>query len=285
MLKGPSIARWLYDDGTVRPYEDVDLLVAPDQVDAAGAVLAERGYAPICLNSAEGELGGHALEWVQRGWPTIDLHWTVHGVQASRERCWLELSVRTEQLMVGGTAIEVLSPAALAFNVVLHAVTSGTAHPKALEDLARALRRADLAAWHAALDLATRLDALAPFGVGLRLVPEGQKLADALGIPRSGSVELVLRASSTWHTALPFERVARARGLGAKAAIVAREVFPTPAFIAMWFPQVSSRRGGVLIAYPYRLYWVVRNAPRGLAAWRRARRTVAASSRMPADPF
>jgi hypothetical protein len=33
VLKGPSIARWLYADGQPRPYGDTDLLVSPADLD------------------------------------------------------------------------------------------------------------------------------------------------------------------------------------------------------------------------------------------------------------
>jgi hypothetical protein len=237
--------------------------------------LAELGFAPLCTDSREGELASHALEWVKKGSPTVDLHRTLHGVEASPERCWEVLSARTRRLVVGGTTMDVLAPTALAFNVVLHAVTSGTDHPKALDDLARALDRLTFDEWREVLDTASELDALAAFGVGLRLLPEGEQLAAELGVPERLSVELVLRASSMWRMALPFDRVAKARGLGAKAAILARELVPTPSFVRMWFRQFRPSGGGLAVAYLYRFYWVTRHAPKGLAAWTRARRTVA----------
>jgi hypothetical protein len=44
VLKGPSIARWLYGDGSPRPYVDSDLLVSAARLDAAARVLASIGY-------------------------------------------------------------------------------------------------------------------------------------------------------------------------------------------------------------------------------------------------
>src|SRR5438270_41821 len=43
LLKGPSIAGWLYEEGA-RTYSDTDLLVAPDRLPAARATLAELGF-------------------------------------------------------------------------------------------------------------------------------------------------------------------------------------------------------------------------------------------------
>ncbi len=44
LLKGPVLARWLYDDGSVRTYGDVDLLVSPRHTEAAVAALGAMGY-------------------------------------------------------------------------------------------------------------------------------------------------------------------------------------------------------------------------------------------------
>ena len=43
LLKGPSLAQWLYGDGPYRDYVDVDLLVSPEDFVGAGKVLTELG--------------------------------------------------------------------------------------------------------------------------------------------------------------------------------------------------------------------------------------------------
>jgi hypothetical protein len=47
VLKGAALAEGLYGDIAVRPMEDLDLLVQWEQLAAARAALAERGYAPV----------------------------------------------------------------------------------------------------------------------------------------------------------------------------------------------------------------------------------------------
>src|SRR5436305_6385068 len=44
LLKGPALARWLYDEVTARSYADIDLLIAPDQFGTARACLGELGF-------------------------------------------------------------------------------------------------------------------------------------------------------------------------------------------------------------------------------------------------
>ncbi len=273
LLKGASFARWLYDDGQLRTYGDIDLLVAPEQVQAAGLALRELGYTQRCAGGADGEQADHAVNWDRPGSPTIDLHRTISGrIAASPERCWEVISSATRPAVIGGRPAEILTVPALAVHVVLHAEE---AVQKTMDDLGRALARLDIAQWKQGLELAARLDALAAFGAGLRLLPEGEAVAVRLALPATLSVELVLQVSSTQTLAHPFERVARAPGLRAKARVVLRELVPTPSFIREWCPRARRGPGWMAIAYLYRLVWVPYHAPKGLRAWLRARRVVA----------
>jgi hypothetical protein len=276
LLKGASFAHWLYDDGGARPYSDVDVLVAPDQLDAAGEALVGLGYVLRWAGTAPGEQADHATNWDRPGSPTVDLHNTMSPrLGASPWRCWEVVSAHARPATVGGSRAEVLAPAALALHVVLHAELGKS---KTLDDLGRALSRLDLADWQAALDLARALDALPAFALGLRLLPEGETMAETLGLAVDASVELFLQASSTGVRSRPFEQVARASGLRAKASLVGRELIPTPSFVRLWFPPARRSRFGLAAGYLYRFVWVPWHAPQGLRSWRRARRAVAAGT-------
>ncbi len=274
LLKGASFARWLYGDGGARPYSDVDLLVAPDQLATASEVLAGLGYVLRCPEAAPGEQAAHATNWDRPKSPTIDLHNTMSArIGVGPAQCWELIAAQALPAVVGGTPVEVLAPEAMALHVVLHAEVGKA---KTLDDLGRALARLSLAEWQATLEMAQALDARPAFGVGLRLLPEGETVATALGVPDDASVELVLLSSSTATLAQPFEQVAQARGVLAKAALVGRELIPTPSFVRLWFPPARRSRLGLVAGYLYRLVWVPWHAPRGLRSWRRARRAVAA---------
>src|SRR4051794_18693820 len=76
LLKGPVMARWLYDDLEIRPYSDADLLVSASRRRRSEHALAGLGYA---LRHPEGEKhlisGPHAQTWYrQRDGAMIDLH-------------------------------------------------------------------------------------------------------------------------------------------------------------------------------------------------------------------
>lgn len=276
LLKGASFACWLYDDGHPRPYGDIDLLVAPDQARAAGRVLEQLGYERRCRGALEGEQADHATNWDCPGRPTVDLHHTLSGrIGVSAQRCWEVVSSHTAPATVGGRRIEVLTLPALALHVVLHAQAG---NPKTIEDLSRALRRLEVGEWRAAAQIAIALDALPALGVGLRLLPEGRAVADDLAIAEEVSVELVLQVSSTGALAQPFERLARAPGLRAKAQVVLRELMPTPDFVRLWYPRATRGWGWLATGYLYRLVWVPLHAPAGLRSWLNARRAVAAGT-------
>jgi hypothetical protein len=278
LLKGASFARWLYDDGGARFYSDIDLLVAPDQLAAAGEALAGQGYVLRCAGAAPGEQADHATNWDRPGSPTVDLHNTMSPrLGVGPARCWEVVSKLARPAVVGGTQAEVLAPAALALHVVLHAEVG---RGKTLDDLGRALARLELGDWQAASELAQVLGALPAFALGLRLLPEGEAIAETLGLASDASVELFLLASSTAVLARPFEQVARAQGLRAKASLVARELVPTPGFVRLWFAPARRSRLGLVVGYLYRLIWVPWHAPQGLRAWFRARRAVGAGTKV-----
>src|SRR4051794_21744115 len=78
LVKGPATARALYAGGAARSYGDCDVLVSEEDVPAAGAVLADLGFAHLFdedAGIARELLHGHT--WVRpRDRATVDLHWT-----------------------------------------------------------------------------------------------------------------------------------------------------------------------------------------------------------------
>ena len=73
LIKGPVFARWLYDDPAERPYRDLDLLVAPDRVDAARRTLAEGELASFNAPRVWLRLGAPWNAVVRRGTHTLRL--------------------------------------------------------------------------------------------------------------------------------------------------------------------------------------------------------------------
>ena len=274
LLKGPAIARWLYLDGDPRPYRDCDLLVPPSQIDAAQTALGRAG-----LNRAF-DLEGlpdwwreHAGEW----WSPehrvyVDLHRTLPGVGVDDEAAWRILSADTETIVVGGQPAKALGLPARALHIALHAAQHGEGFHKPMADLGHALAGLDVTTWRGAAAVAERLEATDALAAGLRLLPAGRELAGRLDLPSVTSVEVALRAGTAPPVALGFEQLARARGVRARGQILWRKFFPPPGFMRRWHPIASRGRPGLALAYLLRPVWIIRAAPRGLRAWRRARR-------------
>ena len=92
LLKGPSVADWLYDDDS-RTYVDSDLLVAPDRMAAARATLERLGF-----RQQFGSLPHPGMEappsapW-QRDAFQVDLHERLQGATEDRGRLWADTTL------------------------------------------------------------------------------------------------------------------------------------------------------------------------------------------------
>ena len=151
VLKGPSVIRWLYPADTDRYSVDVDLLVAPADLEHAEATLAERGFEPFEPRRDD----KHARSWMRPGEPLpVDLHRSLVGVGVDDETAWEVLSGVTDRLEVHGGALSVLQPHGRALHLALHAAQETPDKQQALRDLGRGLELLELEAWRQARDLA-----------------------------------------------------------------------------------------------------------------------------------
>ena len=272
LLKGPAIELLLYSKGE-RPYLDADLLVAPDQLRTAEHVLVRLRFEeqPVDHEPAIGE--PHARAWFRPDDKSnVDLHRVMAGVGVAPHELWHVVSPLTERHAVAGVEVEVPSAALRALIVTLHAAQHGPDREQSLEDLRRAVDRLDRETWAGAAGLAKRLDATILFSMGLRMDPRGVELARELGLPAADLVEASRAAGSPTRMALGFERLAGERGIGRKAALLARELLPPPRHMRWWSPL--ARRGllGLAGAYLVRLERLLHDALPSFLAWRRARR-------------
>lgn len=269
VLKGPSIHRLLYADGVGRPYVDSDLLVAPDRLEAAGEVLRRLGF----VKQSTGDIPwfGHAQLWARRlDRAQVDLHWTLVGAGADPAELWRVLAASTETTVVGGAQVEVLEPAAIAFQIALHAAQHGAARSQSITDLERALGHLGDPMWRAAAALAGELQATEMFAAGLRLLPAGQALAANLDLDTRKSIQVALLSSSARPPTFGLEQLARTHGFWPKLSLLGRKLVPSRRFTRRWWPP--AQRGGLwmLAAYLRRLLWLLVRSGPALTAWRRA---------------
>jgi putative nucleotidyltransferase-like protein len=81
VLKGGVLAQALYGDPTLRAYDDIDVLVAPEHLDGAVAVARPIGWTE---GGPQAPLGGalpqlhHHLQHRRGTLPVLELHWRIH---------------------------------------------------------------------------------------------------------------------------------------------------------------------------------------------------------------
>jgi hypothetical protein len=270
VLKGPVLAAWLYPN-ELRPYGDADLMVAPGDWERAVGVLGRLGFADHLGPLEHPRMESFASTAFLRGEDNLDLHCTVHGLDGDPGQIWESFLAGSEKEEIGGTELRVPGRAALALHVGLHAAHHVEGKP--LEDLRRAIGRADEDTWRGALELARRLDGLPTFASGMRLLPEGAELIRRLGVEDE--------VRSARHE-IRFEGVPTAEGIdallrpglgpGERIRIVFGELFPRPEFMRWWSPLARRGRLGLLLSYPRRWLYLVAKAPGGLRTVLRARR-------------
>jgi hypothetical protein len=273
LLKGPVLAQRLYREDEHRSYLDIDLLVDPQQLERAHAVLRGLGYDNDKTNYAgvDDFLGVlHAESWVSLTGCGIDLHWRLAGCDAAPAAAWRLLHDRRQTITVGGHAVSALGDDALALHVATHAAQSGPDDAKAIGDLARALERWPMQRWCAAARLAAELSATEAFAAGLRLLAAGAALAAELGLPEDGELSWVIhhrpsRPRGTFH----IRGLRDAPGWAARVAIVRRSLLPTRAWITDQTPW--ARRGAAWLLAAYALH-LARAPSWALRAWRFDRR-------------
>ena len=275
VLKGPFAARWLRPEGGTRYSHDVDLLIAPAVNARAGSALRGAGYEPLFVSRGDDEK--HASTWVRDGAFAVDLHHTLVGVGASDDVVWSTLAPATEDREVAGLPCTVLAPAGRALSIAMHAAQHGPFDARVLEDLALAVDRLGVEDWREAARLAAALDATKAFATGLRLNPEGGRLADALRLPAATTTQAALRSTGAPPTSLGFERLARAEGVRGRTLLVIHELAPSPSFMRVWLPLAGKGRAGLVAAYAIRPFWLLRWSLPGVRAWLRARRRARAS--------
>lgn len=269
LLKGPTIAQWLYD-GDSRTYVDTDLLVDPERLSLAQATLRRLGFeekfGPLRHPGMERP---PSAQW-QRDTFQVDLHEGLDGAEADPKYVWAFLWARRVEHVVSGRSVAALDPSARLVHIALHAAHHGPAAEKPVRDLRQALARLDDAGWAEASATAATIEASSAFATGLRLVPEGRAVLERLGIASRPDAGWFLETGDI-PIAAGIERLRLARGVGAKLRMIGYELVPSREFMRWWSPLARRSRVGLLAAYVWRWIYLAWHAPEAILAWRRAR--------------
>ena len=281
LLKGPSIAGWIYDRGESRPYVDADLLVDPRQLESAAVVLRRLGFERLADETvAESFAEPHAVTWKRsRDRAAVDLHWRLPGVSGDPHQAWQRLSSQAEPIRVANEDLETLPEAARALHLSLHAIQNGREVDQSISDLTRGLERLDDATWRSAAKLAEDLDAVMAFTAGLRLTAEGGDLADRLSLPSRLPERWLLWGQTPPPGALRLQELVSAPGVSGKARFLAATLMPPPSYIRGLYPEARTGTGALLLTYLRRGVAGVRSMPPAIRALRRARNETGESGR------
>jgi hypothetical protein len=264
LLKGPSIARWLYPPGTVRPASDVDLLVPPHELDEAGAILRQLGW------EAKRDPAPHAYTYKRPRFPSIDLHHSFPFVTVPDERCWSVLRAHAVTTTLAGKRVLMPDRTAMATLRCLHALHHGNSE-RPRQELERALGVTDASLWSDAAALAHELGADEPFGVSLRQSERGACVADALGLPRLRNTRLALGIHMQPRTTAGFTRLEGANSIRELLVQGLRELIPDPPHMRRCYALARRSRLGLALAYLWRPMLIVWQVPAGYRAWRHLR--------------
>jgi hypothetical protein len=255
LLKGPALAQRLYAQGERRGYLDVDLLIPPWDLASGRMALTKLDYTTIHERFGSDDVGGvHGEVWARRteqgGGVWIDLHWRLDGCEASADVVWNALAAGRGSIELRGRRVAVPGDDGLALHLALHAAQHGLGDRKPIVDLSRGIERWTFEVWRSAAGLAQTVQGVQAFAAGLRLVPQGIELASRLGLPPTPELEWEImhretRPRGTFH----LEAIANARGLGERASVLRRSLFPRRAWIEWQFPWAVRSRPLLLAAY------------------------------------
>jgi hypothetical protein len=251
LLKGPSIARWLYPAGG-RSYRDTDLLVRARDFARAETILKELGFVnlvaglhPIEIGTGlEAETPYGRLRGPGHPGGKVDLHRNLPGWTTPPDLLWATFTAESETMKVAGTEVRILNHTAVALHVVDHAVQHGFRFHTD-EDLRRVLATLSLADWQAVAELARRLAVADILDYGLRRHAAGIAVADRLDLPPLALVDSPFRWSNVGGPpgAISFSVLIATPGWRAKGVRILSTIFPSPAWIrrSSGHPQAHGR--------------------------------------------
>ncbi|MGN6692746.1 MAG: nucleotidyltransferase family protein [Aquihabitans sp.] len=257
VLKGPAIARWLYDQPGERSYDDADILLAPADVARAEEVLTALGYARLEAPPRDVPLppgrSSHADTWRRTGdGVDIDLHRCLHHTEhVPAQQVWDEVWGDHETIQVFDTEVAVPAVRVRALHVVLHLQPKDVPGSRAWVDLERAVDRVDLADWRAAVELADRFGIRDEVGALLALVAGGRELAEQLGLDTTPP-DALLQEHRRHAPAIPhLVRRVQGRPVGEAVRVVGRKA--SPARVRAVTPPGPDGRTSLVRAYVVQL--------------------------------
>jgi hypothetical protein len=232
-LKGPALALSAWGDIKLRQFNDLDLLVRPDDAGRAAEVLVAAGYWPRTFdrkNPANSLARGCEDEFIQPGSPwMIDLHWELHPSNFSYGPSAAAIWRRAESVQLENTDVPILAPGDLVLYLAVHSAKHGWTSLGWVSDFDRARQAIEAAQMPAMLEAARDSGCLRMLLLALTLArdlldaPMPSAFADALqsdrsiaplvdGIARRLFVNVGMRARLYSEWMVPLRTIPDARG-------------------------------------------------------------------------
>ncbi len=203
LLKGPSIAQWLYAAGG-RIYRDTDVLVSPADFGRAAAVLRAAGFGAPSHALVD---HAHTYQREQSGYAqTVDLHRTLPDLASPPGEVWRVLSATKSRITLGEVDVDVLGVPERCLHIAVHAVQHAFEVFEAsgpFEDLRRAVAAGTFEEWSEAAAVSRALGAEDALAAGLCLIPDGEALCESPA-PHDRSDEALVRIAATRRPPVSF---------------------------------------------------------------------------------
>lgn len=183
-IKGPALASFLYGDAALRQYDDLDILLRPDDVAAAKALLLSLGYQSkpqltLRQEQANPRDGLHEQLWVGEGASRIvvELHRDLVPGDSPFEADLNGVWDRHSRVSLAGTMMRTLSPEDLLLFLCAHGGKHSWVRLQWVCDVAQLVRRQTTLDWDLVLKHAQTSNAQQMLFLGLALAD------DLLGAP------------------------------------------------------------------------------------------------------
>jgi hypothetical protein len=284
MLKGATIAGWLYPDPPLRVYKDLDVLVSPADLDAVIDSLRDIGFVPLVDRSMLQTSSTEEQPLGNVDGVVIDLHTALKGVRLDPESAWKVFDGLAVPCDWAGHEVRALAPPARAMHLALHTAQRGLVDAKAARDLALGLEVVDRAVWEEAARLADALEATGAFAAGLVLLPAGAQLLDELGVVPPTDRETRMRAGSASTSAIFLERALAAQTWRQRLRVMRGRLFPSARWLRLHEPAATVTAWGMLRTRVRRPLAVVARLPMAFRERRPFRRPVPPSGEAPPQP-
>ena len=278
LLKGAALSRLLYEPGEHRAYVDLDLLVAPADLERASELMRQLGYRNTAERLGIDDVGNvvHADTWLAPAGVAaheIDVHRWLPGAQAAAEAAWESLARHRTTIELAGATIPALDREGQALQLATHAAQHGPTYFKGLSELSLAIERWEPGVWRGAAQLAAELDAIDPFAAGLRLLPQGTQVASELGLPHRSALDWEIRnLDKRPRGAFHVDAFGGAATWRERLALGRRALLPNRRWLEIEYHWAKRSRALLVPAYVLHLARAPVWAARAWAFRRRARR-------------